>query len=69
MLTGPLPAPWAVQPTPPGPGKSWRRRNYDTRSGQGEESHSMLIAHSRSNQQQDGSPACLAYCHKGRSLC
>lgn len=60
VLTGPLPAPWAAQPTPPGPGKSWGRRNHDTRSSQDEESHSILIAHSLSNQQQDGSPDCFA---------
>lgn len=36
-----------------------------TSSNHGEESHSALVAHSWSNQQQDGGPACLAYCQQG----
>lgn len=36
-----------------------------TSSNHGEESHSALVAHSWSNQQQDGGPARLAYCQQG----
>lgn len=64
-LTGPLPAPCTAQPSPHRQALTRVGKEGTTSSNHGEESHSALVAHSWSNQQQDGGPACLAYCQQG----